>query len=60
MKEYLELVEEFNEKGVCIRRTINGCELPPDTEPSVVIFKNLKNVVQKKYMTPEEVKNRYS
>lgn len=59
MRNTLEMVEEYNPEGVCIKRTINGYELPPDTEPSVVIFKELSSVTQKFYMTPEEAKHRF-
>ena len=59
MKDALEMIEEYNPEGVCIKRTINGYDLPPDTEPSIAIFKNLSSVTQKFYMTPEEAKHRF-
>lgn len=55
----LEMTEEYNEKGICVKRSINGHELPADTEPSVVILKNLTSVNQKMLLTKEEVKNIY-
>ena len=58
-KEKLELVEEYNQQGVCVRRTINGHELPADKEPSVVIFKNVESISQKFYSTTEETKQRH-
>lgn len=55
----LELLEEYNLKGVCIKRTINGVDLPADKDPSIAIFKNVSSITQKFYLTPEEAKNRY-
>jgi len=57
--ERLELLEEFNKKGVCVRRTLNGHELSPDTEPSAVIFRNVTNLTQKFFLTPQEAQHRY-
>lgn len=59
MKEVLEMIEEYNKDGICIKRTVNGFELPADTEPSVQIFKNLHSVSQEFYMTKEEFNNKY-
>lgn len=56
----LEMVEKYNKDGVCISRTINGFELPTDTEPSVQIFKNLESVTQNFYMTPREAQERFN
>lgn len=56
----LEMFEEYNKDGVCIRRTINGYELPPDTEPSIQIFKECSSMTQKFYMTEEEAKERFN
>ena len=55
----LELYEEYNQDGVCIRRTINGIDLPADTEPSIQILVNCTALTQKKYMTKEEVRHIY-
>ena len=59
MESPLELYEEYNQAGVCVKRTINGIDLPADTEPSVQIFKECTSLTQKKYMTKEEVKHIY-
>jgi len=58
-QETLEMIEEYNSNGVCVKRTINGFDLPPDKEPSVVIFRNLKSITQKFYMTKEEARQRF-
>lgn len=58
--ETLDLIEEYNPEGVCIRRTINGYELPSDTEPSIQIFRQLNSVTTKKYLTKEEAKHIYN
>ena len=55
----IELLEEYNEKGICVKRTINGFELPADKEPSVVFFGDVKTLTQKSYLTKEEAKERY-
>jgi len=60
MKEKLEMFEEYNKDGVCIKRTINGHELPADTEPSIQIFNGCSSITQKFYMTPEEAKERFT
>lgn len=57
--EIYELYEEYNRDGVCTKRTINGFELPHDTEPSVQILTNVDCISQKRYLTKEEVKQRY-
>jgi len=56
----LEMLEEYNPQGVCIKRSINGYSLPADKTPSVVIFKNVKSLTQKFYLTKEEAKLRYN
>ena len=55
----LELKEEYNKEGICVRRTINGYELPPDKQPSVIILKNLTSVSQKFYLTEKEAEVRF-
>lgn len=57
--ETVELIEEYDSNGVCVKRSINGHELPADTEPSIQIFKNVSSVTQKFYLTKEEVKQRW-
>lgn len=57
--EKLELLEEFNKQGVCVRRTLNGHELSPDTEPSAIIFANVQSITQKFFLSPEEAKHKY-
>lgn len=59
MNQKIEIVEEYNQEGVCVRRTANGIELPADTEPSAVIFMDVSSLTQKFYMTPEEAKHRF-
>lgn len=59
-KQTLELVEEYNPQGICIKRTINGFELPPDKEPSIAIFKDFSSLTQKFYMTEQEAKERFN
>ena len=55
----LDLIEEYNQEGVCIKRTINGFDLPSDTEPSIQIFRNLNSITTKKYMSKEEAEYIY-
>lgn len=55
----LELYEEYNQDGVCVKRTVNGIALSADIEPSVQILKECAWLTQKKFMTREEVKNIY-
>ena len=57
--ELVELVEKYNPQGVCIRRTINGYDLPADKEPSIVIIKNVSSITKKFFMTKKEAENRY-
>lgn len=59
MDKPYELVEEYNREGVCVKRTINGYELPPDVLPSVQIFVDRTSLTHKFYMTPEETKHKY-
>ena len=58
-EDAIELLEEYNEKGVCIKKTINGFEFPPDKEPSAVLLRNVKTLTQKFYLTKEEAKEIY-
>ena len=58
-EKLLELVEEYNQLGICIKRSINGVNLPSDTKPSVVILKNITSITQKFYLTQEEAKEKY-
>jgi len=37
-EEMVNITEYYNEKGVCVKRTANGVDLPTDTEPSVKIL----------------------
>lgn len=53
----IDLFEEYNQEGVVVRRTLNGIEVSPDKEPSVVIFRNCRSVTTKKFMTPKEVES---
>lgn len=57
--EMVELFEEYNEKGVCVKRTINGIEIPADTEPSIEILMNCRSITHKRFMTPKEAKELY-
>ncbi len=59
MNDYLQIVEEYNKDGICIKRTINGYKLPADKEPSIQIWKNCSSITQKFYMSKEDVKNKY-
>jgi len=59
MEERIELLEEYNPEGICVKRTINGFELPTDKEPSVAIFKNISSITQKFYLTREEAEHKY-
>jgi hypothetical protein len=57
--EKLEMIEEYNKDGICVKRTINGYDLQSDTEPSIQIFKACSSISRKFFLTPEEVKERY-
>lgn len=59
--EILEIIEEYNQDGICIKRTINCLELPPDKEPSIKIFVDLctGTITQKFYMSKNQVKNKF-
>jgi hypothetical protein len=59
MNDKLEMIETYNQQGVCIKRTINGYDLPPDKEPSVQIIKNLESVTRNTFMTKEEFDHIY-
>jgi hypothetical protein len=52
--ELFEMILEYNKDGVCIKRTINGYELPPDTEPTIQILKNCYSITRKFYLTEKE------
>lgn len=56
----LEMIEEYNKDGVCVKRTINGYELPADTEPSIQIFNRCSSIAQKFYMTPKEAQEKFN
>ena len=60
MEGKLEMIEKYNEKGVCIERSINGYKLEPDTEPSIQIFKNISSIEQHFFLTPEQARQTYN
>jgi len=35
---YVELTEEYNKEGVCVKREIGGVSIPNDEHPSVEFF----------------------
>jgi hypothetical protein len=60
MKDTIELFEEFDNDGVCIKRTANGIELPTDIEPSMYIdLEKISSVSQKFFMTKAHFEQRY-
>lgn len=60
MQREITIEETYNDKGVCIKRTANGKELPADTEPSVVFLdKDFVTVSRRIFMTQEEFNNIY-
>lgn len=56
MEETLEL-EEHYEGGRCVKRLINGVEVPEDTFASAIQF--APHVITKTKMTYEEARHRY-
>ena len=64
-KEFIELIEYYDKNGICTERTANGIDLPPDTEPSIVILKDdvnwakVNRVKQKTLITMEEFEKRF-
>lgn len=54
----VEITETYNKDGVCVKRTANGVELEPDTQPSVVFLnKDFIEITRKTLMTEEEFKH---
>jgi len=62
-KLYVELSEEYNKEGVCVKRSINGQDIPHDKHPSVVFMgediKSANCIKTKKYMTPMQANKVY-
>ncbi len=59
-KELVNIIEYYDEKGICRKRTANGIDLPADTEPSMAYFtQDIAWVEEKLWMTQEEFKHRF-
>jgi len=60
---YVELSEEYNKEGVCVKRAINGVSVPHDEHPSVLfVGKDIKSatcIKTQKYMTPMQANKVY-
>jgi hypothetical protein len=58
-EERVNITEYYDKDGICRKRTANGIDLPPDTEPSIFIMQDIAWVEEKRYMTKQEFKNKF-
>ena len=53
---YVELTEEYNKEGVCVKREIGGVSIPNDEHPSVEFLgediKYATSIQTTKFLTP--------